>query len=185
MLRHLLILPRARRWLRTTIAAHESHSRPIADCGFKRLHRRFSPDVLARARLAIVDRVPQPPLSAWGIAGEGLLATDAAGITLERMIFVRRGLQRDESLIFHELVHAIQWAALGVNRFLALYGLLLLERGYAEHPLEMIAYQLQAAFDDGEFPPDVEAVVARQARERLGQMRARSLAHRCIFSMLP
>src|SRR4029453_13178482 len=143
LLRGLLILPRARRWMRETIAAAQPHSMSIAECGLDDLPGIFSRDLLARVRIVEVEQVPQPPLERWGLAGEGLLARDAAGITLDQMIFVKSGLQRDESLGFHDLVPGVQWTSLGISRFLALYGLLLLEHGYADHPLEAMAYHLQ------------------------------------------
>ena len=185
LLRGLLLLPRARRWMRDTIDAARPQSMSIAECGFDHLPGIFSRDLLARVRIVEVDQVPQPPLERWGLAGEALLARDAAGITLDQMIFVKSGLQHDESLAFHELVHAIQWSTLGINRFLALYGLVLLEHGYAEHPLEAMAYHLQAIFDEGSPLPNVEAVVARRTQEAFASFRARSLGHRLALSLLP
>lgn len=184
LLRAILTLPRARRWLRETIAAGEPNSRSVADCRFARFSSVFSPELLELTRLTAVDRVPQPPLQQWGFDDKGLLAGDAAGITLDRMIFVRTGLDHDESLVFHELIHAIQWRTLGVDRFLALYGLLLLKPGYAANPLELMAYQLQTIFDEEETLPNLEAVVARRAQELFEALRAQSAAHRCALSML-
>ncbi len=185
LLRGLLLLPRARRWMRETIDAARPHSMSIAECGFDHLPGVLSRDLLAHVRIVAVDEVPQPPLERWGLAGEALLVSDAAGITLDQMIFVKSGLQRDESLVFHELVHAVQWRTLGVNRFLALYGLLLLEHGYVDHPLEAMAYHLQAIFDEGSPLPNVEAVVARRTQEAFASFRARSLAHRVALALLP
>ena len=185
LLRGLVLLPRARRWMRETIAAARPQSMSVAEGRFDRLAGTFSRDLLESVRIVAVNEVPQPPLKRWGVSDDGLLARDAAGITLDQMIFVKVGLQRDESLVFHELVHAIQWRTLGVHRFLAVYGLLLLERGYGDHPLEAMAYHLQAIFDEGSPLPNVEAVVARRTQEAFAAFRARSFGRRLVMALLP
>jgi hypothetical protein len=183
MLHEMLIMPRARRWLRTTIAVHEPQARSIAESRFARLSELFGEEVLSRTRLAAVERVPQPPLQQWGIAG-GLHAGEVAGVTLDQLILVQLGLERDESLIFHELVHAIQWRALGRNRFLALYGLLLIEHGYRGNPLEEMAHDLQAQFDAGGIRPDPAPAIERRTQELLTSFRCRSILNRVIFAAL-
>jgi hypothetical protein len=182
VLRHLLLLPRARRWVQATIAAHVPLSR-IAESRLERLQSVCSNDLLMSVRLVVVEHVPQPPLERWGFDA-GSLPRDAAGITLNQMIFVRRGLERDESLVFHELVHALQWRALGVNRFLALYGMLMLECGYRESALETMAYDLQADFEARAPLPEVEQVVRRRTQELFAALQRRSVLHRLVFGVL-
>ncbi len=184
MLRYLLLLPRARRWLARTIAEHAPGSRRLSDCGFARLSGAFSAQSLDDCRLVEVERVPQPPLEQWGIGESNGLVHAAAGITLMGLIIVRRGMERDESLVFHELVHAIQWRTLGLNRFLALYGLLLHEYGYRDSPLEEMAYDLQALFDANALPSNIEAVIAGRTQELFAGFRKRSIAHRIAFAMV-
>lgn len=60
---------------------------------------------LARARLATVPA----------------LTPGIAGMTLGRWILLRRGHERDDALIAHELVHVRQWRELGAARFLFRY----------------------------------------------------------------
>lgn len=69
-----------------------------------------------------------------------------AGVTYKTTFFVSAGLQ-NESLYFHELVHVVQWDRLGVDNFLLAYAIGLLQLGYQQSPLEQMAYQLQAMFD--------------------------------------
>lgn len=185
MLRQLLILPRARRWVSRTIAAHAANSRAVADLCFDRLASCCSMELLATARVVIVPRVPQPPLEQWGVRdADAFTAMEAAGITLREMIFVRADGVGDASLLFHELVHVVQWRSLGPNRFLALYGLLLLEHGYRGSPLEEMAYDLQAEFDAGGAKRGVEAVIQRRTQELFAGVRRRSAQSRLIFAVV-
>lgn len=53
----------------------------------------------------------------------------------------------DESLHFHELVHAVQWRILGADRFLLAYALgHLAGGGYDNNPLEEVAHTLEGIF---------------------------------------
>ena len=60
--------------------------------------------------------------------------------------------QSSESLHFHELVHIVQWARLGVDNFLLAYGLGFILGGYEQSPLEQMAYTLQRSFENGTLP---------------------------------
>jgi len=90
---------------------------------------------------------------------------DADGITYLDTYFVRREAARQESLHFHELVHAAQWRILGLERFLALYAEGLEKFGYRDSPLEVMAYDLQEQFELGPQSLDVETVVTLQLRK--------------------
>ena len=75
------------------------------------------------------------------------------GITFKDTFLLRQG-RTSEELYFHELVHVVQWAQLGVNDFLLAYGLGLLRFGYHRNPLEQMAYTLQRDFELSTLPPD-------------------------------
>jgi hypothetical protein len=85
-----------------------------------------------------------------------------SGITFDDTIFARDS-ELTDSLVFHELVHVIQWDRLGVENFLLAYGVGLMQSGYEKSPLERIAYLMEASFERGAVPPDVMAVVNEQA----------------------
>jgi len=76
------------------------------------------------------------------------------GVTYKDIFFVRIGQQRD-SLYFHELVHVVQWDWLGVDNFLLAYAIGLLQHGYQQSPLEQMAFQLQAGFDQQRLPENL------------------------------
>ena len=81
-----------------------------------------------------------------------------AGITFKDTFFVQQG-HVSESLHFHEMVHIVQWARLGVDNFLLAYGVGLLQFGYERSPLEQMAYTLQASFDNGSPPEGLVGVI--------------------------
>jgi hypothetical protein len=59
-----------------------------------------------------------------------------------------------ESTCFHEVVHALEWRALGV-RYLTTYAAGLMKYGYARSPLEVLAFDMQSAFDRETPVPDI------------------------------
>jgi len=104
--------------------------------------------------------VPVPPLTSFGLPELAEFEKgDYAGITFRNTYFLREGSGTDESVHFHELVHVLQWQHLGVDGFLTAYANGLIEHGYRNNPLEVMAYDLQAHFDQGGQPMDVKSFV--------------------------
>lgn len=152
LVRLQLALPRIRFWMRELHHYHSDTAIPIARRGFPRLPAYFPPSLLDETRSAVVDAIPFPPVIEYGVPEfGGMIARKMDGITFGDLYFVRQGCNT-ETLNCHELVHAIQWRALGVERFLLTYALGILERGYPDSPLEAIAYEIGRRFDTGELP---------------------------------
>ena len=108
--------------------------------------------------MVIVARVPFPPVSQLGLREfSAIEMISLTGVTYKDTFFVCNGQQRD-SLYFHELVHVVQWDRLGVDNFLLAYAVGLLQHGYEQSPLEQMAFELQARFDQQRVP---EALVDR------------------------
>jgi hypothetical protein len=109
-----------------------------------------------------------PPLSAFGLTQfSDWEHTKYGGITYLDTYFVTPGLARDESLHFHELIHVLQWRLLGPELFIARYAAGLEQFGYRESPLEAMAYQAQARFEQG-LVFDAESEVAKAVRAAPG-----------------
>ena len=70
-----------------------------------------------------------------------------------------------ESLHFHELVHVVQWSALGPEKFLACYADGLERFGYLRSPLELMAFRLQRRFEREAEPFSVEAACQEPLRD--------------------
>ncbi len=159
-------LPLISAWIDKTLASHAKTAVSVADFGFDRLPSYYSSDLLARAKVVEVARVPVPPLAALGLPEfVAFEQGDYAGITFKDTYFVKSVEAANESLHFHELVHVVQWAHLGVETFLLQYAAGLAARGYRHSPLEVMAYDLQAYFDSHGQPVDVEAVIRNKLNE--------------------
>lgn len=181
----IVALPKAMRWVRSTVAAHAPDAERLDALPVAGALPQVSASLLARTKRVVVDDMPQPPLEAWKISGVGDIGWGlASGLALMQMIFIRRGREDDPSLLFHELVHVIQWETLGPRRFLILYGVMLLELGYADHPLEIMAYELQERFDRGQAAFDIEPIVRRRTIAAWADFTRRSLVHRAVGAAL-
>lgn len=129
----------------------------------------FSPTVLDEARVAcakISDPSFYAQLSSLGIRDMPAFS-DLAGITFVDIVVHAAPLTR--ALLFHELVHVVQYRHLGVSGFADLYVRGFLHGGsYEEIPLEKQAYELEARFaNNGEaFSVDDDF----QRRRKLGQL---------------
>jgi len=156
-------------WIRKLLSAHAVNARAIASLGFKRLPQYFRSDVLQGAKVVYVDKVPAPPLMALGLGQFADFETmNAAGITYLDTFFSHASMRQDESHHFHELVHVLQWQALGAKRFIAAYADGLQRVDYRHSPLEVMAYTLQRVFDISNTPFDVAAVVREELAELYG-----------------
>jgi hypothetical protein len=158
-------LPQVREWMDSLRAQHASASVPVARCGFPRLPQYFSRALLDDVRVVSVSKIPFPPLADYGLREVAdIVRMGLAAITFDDTIYVHQSL-KTESIHFHELVHAVQWRTLGVDRFLLTYGIGVLQHGYAHNPLEALAYDLQSQFDRSLPIPNLEANVEAHARE--------------------
>ena len=130
----------------------------------------LGPAVLQSARLAWTDEIANPEFYAE-IERAGLpRPLDfrlMSAITFVDTIVVSRsqfeGPASWRPLLFHELVHVVQYRVLGLERFVAAY-----VRGWAENglyyeaiPLERMAYELQSRFERAEGRFSVEDEVVR------------------------
>jgi hypothetical protein len=117
------------------------------------LSRYFDLALLARARVARVDRIDEPwvfkLMSAIG-RPPPVVFGGVSGLAVDDTIGVVRGASM--ATVFHELVHVAQYRRLGLCRFAREYVRGWIEGGYeyVDIPLEAQAYALQARFEVGE-----------------------------------
>jgi len=113
----------------------------------------FPAAVLDSARLLTFTnhRLPNPDfysmLAAMGIPSKYLpdFSAGMAAVTFQDVVISYEPFT--DQLLFHELVHAVQYQKLGVDEFAARYVEGFLERGgYDGIPLEINAYELDARF---------------------------------------
>jgi len=139
----------------------------VAPCAlpFQRLAQYFPATILHDCRAVAVDAVPFPPVADLDLPEFVAMANmPMAGITFGHMYFVRRDYDT-EAIHFHELVHTVQWAALGFDAFLSTYATGILQQGYEASPFELTAYDLQARFERGDPLPDVVDFIRWHANE--------------------
>jgi hypothetical protein len=124
--------------------------------------RFFSPVDMQRIRILQPgqERVPNPPfyaeLEKLGFSGLPSFTTMAA-ITFDDVVVFHEPLT--PQLIFHEMVHIVQYRLLGIDDFARLYVRGYLQGGYEGTPLEICAYELDGRFIMGSVGFDVEAEV--------------------------
>jgi len=76
---------------------------------------------LTDSELELYDHVPGTDALRTRIALVPFLQPGTSGMTLGRLVLLRRDRADDTELIAHELVHVHQWRELGAVRFLARY----------------------------------------------------------------
>jgi hypothetical protein len=155
------VYPHFMAWITRTLDAHAGDAQPVASKGFSRLPLYFGRELLALAKVVVVERVPMPPLTELGlIEFSAFERADNDAVTFLDTYFVRRGRAGEEQLHFHELIHVIQWRLLGPERFLSNYAAGLKAFGYRNSPLEAMAYDAEALFAQGREVFDAEHRVA-------------------------
>lgn len=148
-------LPGIKKWIDQTLQDHINVATPVSESPFTRLKDHYPDVLLARARVVVVPRVPFPPVTQLGLPEfRAMEMMSLAGVTYKDTFFVCNGQQRD-SLYFHELVHVVQWDRLGVDNFLLAYAVGLMQHGYEQSPLEQMAFELQARFDQQRVPENL------------------------------
>lgn len=151
------IFPKIKKWIEKTLEENSSNAVYASSLDFSRIKELFSSDLLNEVRVVFVDgTLPYPPLVEMGLDFPLVIEREqrrktifARGVTLKNMIFIGEKHRESEDLLFHELVHAVQWKKLRVDRFLLAYGKDLIEAGYKAIFMEEMAYALQNKFKEG------------------------------------
>lgn len=131
----------------------------------------FDAPLLESARIAQVPTIENPDF--YSILAQQNITlpldfTQMAGITFDDTIALSHAQSPSPDeflpLLFHELVHVVQYRTLGVEEFVRRYVVGWAENGfsYESIPLERWAYELDARFRRGGTPFSVGAEVSRQ-----------------------
>jgi hypothetical protein len=137
---------------------------PLPEISKLRLRQNFDDGDLDRVRLVQVDPLPIPNPPLYPILRR--LKVDlpepalTEAITFDCVIATREDMGLP--LLFHEMVHAVQYRLLGVSAFAKLYVRgFLTGGGYHGIPLEQCAFDLERRFVEDKEPFDVEAEISR------------------------
>lgn len=159
-----MALPAVQQWIDELLADTAVSASSIDTSRFRRLPLWVPLQVLQAARFVVVDRTPFPPVSQLGIPEFAPMEEmPMGGITYDQTYFLSTDHATDEGTHFHELIHTIQWSALGIRDFLLTYGLGLAMHGYENSPLEAVAFALQDSFEQGRAPISIENYVTDHA----------------------
>jgi hypothetical protein len=145
-------------WIESQRAEYLARARSLSSEEFSALAAHFPQETLSSARVAAVDKIPNPPffgslLRQLEFIGKRVHFdfSAASGITFgECILVVVPGPPLD--LLFHELVHSEQYRSLGMKAFARAYiqGIIDSDFIYDKIPLEAIAYAMAARFKAGE-----------------------------------
>lgn len=129
----------------------------------------FPAEILDSARLLVLsgNRIQDPPFYTMArIMGIKNLPSfaDTTAVTFIDVIVSHQAFSN--SLLFHELVHVVQYAQLGTKEFASRYVSGFLKAGsYAENPLEKHAFELDQRFSAN---PEEPFSVADEVRRWIG-----------------
>jgi hypothetical protein len=135
----------------------------------------YDTQVLDNVRVATVNRISNPPFySELTESGFPILDLSAsAGITFIDCVVVRTPFQQHFpswiSILFHELVHVVQFKILGPRKVLEVYLQAWEQNGYQYHdvPFEIQAYRLEARFEQHEPLFSVREVVEQELQDMI------------------
>lgn len=142
-------------WIRSQRVHHAALSLPLPDTTRQALRGYFEPETLDRARFRRVPGIDNPAFYAeFERVGEAIPLdfSSWAAITFGDVILVNESLvptPPPHSVVFHEMVHLVQYDVLGIEEFSKRYvrRLALTRFEYMRIPLETEAFDLQERFE--------------------------------------
>ncbi len=143
-------------WIESQRAQHRVHADPLPDTTLAALSGFFEKGTLDRTRIRHVPSIENPPFyQEFEEAGEAfpLDFTVWAAITFGDVILVN-GEQLpgppSHSVVFHEMVHVVQYDELGIHEFARRYVTPFVQSrfNYMSIPLESVAFDLQGRFEE-------------------------------------
>jgi hypothetical protein len=162
--------PAVKSWINNLLLTNQGKGTSALDYNFPNLIKYYDETILSAAKVIVADKIPQVPLASLGLPEFTVFESgNYDGVTYLDTYFVVPAQRYNESLHFHELIHVVQWARLGVDKFIMLYGILLLQSGYRNNPLEEMAYRYQNLFQQNRCPSDLVQRVCGETDNLLAQ----------------
>ena len=161
-------------WIESQRAQHRVHADPLPDTTVAALGGFFGQETLDRTRIRHVASIENPPFyREFEEAGEAfpLDFTVWAAITFGDVILVN-GEQLpgppSHSVVFHEMVHVVQYDLLGIHEFARRYVTPFVQSrfNYMAVPLETDAFDLQGRFEEWSGDP---FSAEEEIRSRIGE----------------
>jgi hypothetical protein len=162
------LIRNGRKWIMDQREFHHPHSIPLGRTEIEILKMFYREATMGRTRIRHVPKIENPSFYA-DLARSGISIpldfSQMAGITFVDTILLGDRYAHAQpriSLLFHEMVHVVQYSWLGVSEFTSQYVRGWAQNGfvYAEIPLERDAHELQERFDRAPQDPfSVEEIV--------------------------
>jgi len=160
-------------WLQEQRRLYLAGARPLSESERNPLRGYYEARVLDAVRVAMVDRISNPEFYPELVrSGNPVLdLSAAAGITLIDCIVILKTFGLDSaariSILFHELVHVVQYDIMGPGKLIEAYLSSWAENGYRHDRIsfEVQAQRLEARFDGRERPFPVRQEVERDLRK--------------------
>lgn len=143
-------------WVKQLRELHRPQSQTLAEEMRGTLAPFFEPRILDSARFCLINEIPNPQFYRLLPPGTSIPIDfrSMAGLTVgDTVLLAQSRINPNESiepLLFHELVHVVQYDLLGVDEFIQQYvnGWAACGMRYDKIPMEQEAYSLQAKFGD-------------------------------------
>lgn len=154
------MLDKIEQWIDQTNSDFEKQR--ICCVRFAREFKEFYPIAFLRqAYFVVVNEIPKPVFPEMHELGLGdFLDMDVHAITYKNTYYILPDYTNNLRLHFHELVHVAQWDILGAANFLGRYITEIQNHSYDDAPLEIMAYTLDAHFNDNGGLLDVPSYVS-------------------------
>jgi len=163
-----------RQWISQQRTAFRPRGHALSDGALATFSNFFDRNLLKNARMVTVPAIDNPPFleqlrPVLALASVPVLDfSSMAAITFVDTILLVESAAKDnlDSLMFHELIHVVQYDILGLDKFVELFITGWVNQGfnYAAIPLEMDAYELQYQYESA---PDLGFDVQDEVSQRL------------------
>jgi len=151
-------------WVRQLRNDHRPRGRPLSTDEWTALAAYFSPHILEKTRLDFVPRIENPPF--YQQLSFTPLDFTQWGLTVHDTVLIVESHTSNLSLLFHELVHVVQYDILGIDECIKQYvtGWAMNGKMYEQIPAEQEALAMQAQFEGGSTPFQVVAIVGARLK---------------------
>ena len=166
------IVEASHQWILEQRDLYSAKARSISDDERLSLQDYYDQRILDTVRIATVDQITNPPF--YGEMTElGIPILDissAAGITFMDCVVIQRLFEQQFpswiSILFHELVHVIQYNFLGPRKLIDLYLRAWIQNGYQYDSVlfETQAYRLESRFKQNGPAFSVRAIVEQELK---------------------
>ena len=168
------LAPEAEAWIVAQRELHRPRAGDLPASVVDVVSSYFVEATILRARYLVVDALTNPPFYKELRRAAPMMPlidfATMAGITFDDTVLISRRNDGAElsTLLFHELIHVVQYSMLGIPNFAHRYVRGWARGGmqYANIALERDAYELQGRFERGGQPFSVEEAVTRQLAAR-------------------